>query len=447
MAGADVDARVTPPPFARCETIAVGSELLALGRVDTNSAVIAERLASLGIDVIARSVVGDHLPHLELAVRTALQRADLVVLTGGLGPTDDDLTRQGVALALGRGMTEDPVQMSRIAERFTRRNLPMPAINRRQAMVIDGGVRLDNPNGTAPGQWIDVGDQAVVLLPGPPREMEPMLHTLVAGVLARRAGTERTFSKGLKVAGRSESAVESVLLPLYPDWRTATPPIDATILAAAGRIELHLFTRTADADAASVALDEAIARAAAALGPAVYTTQDESLEEVVGRLLHAIGWRVAVAESCTGGLLGARLTDVPGSSAWVDGGDRVQQRAAVRPGGRATSAHREARRRERARGAHAGGWHPRAMSDTGWCRHHGHCRSRRRQRRQARGHRVHRHPDAHGLGMPARALRRRSGCRAHAGRDGRAGHGAPCAHRARPRRPCALTARVAGPRS
>ncbi|MCC6163377.1 MAG: competence/damage-inducible protein A [Acidobacteria bacterium] len=318
---------MTPPPFARCETIAVGSELLALGRVDTNSAVIAERLASLGIDVIARSVVGDHLPHLELAVRTALQRADLVVLTGGLGPTDDDLTRQGVALALGRGMTEDPVQMSRIAERFTRRNLPMPAINRRQAMVIDGGVRLDNPNGTAPGQWIDVGDQAVVLLPGPPREMEPMLHTLVAGVLARRAGTERTFSKGLKVAGRSESAVESVLLPLYPDWRTATPPIDATILAAAGRIELHLFTRTADADAASVALDEAIARAAAALGPAVYTTQDESLEEVVGRLLHAIGWRVAVAESCTGGLLGARLTDVPGSSAWVDGGAIVYSNA------------------------------------------------------------------------------------------------------------------------
>jgi nicotinamide-nucleotide amidase len=307
-------------PFARAETIAVGSELLALGRTDTNSGVIASRLAALGIDVVARSVVGDQLTHLELAVRTALQRADVVLLTGGLGPTDDDLTRQAVAAALGRGLSEDPVQMARITERFTRRNLPMPEINRRQAMIIDGAVRLDNPNGTAPGQWIDLGAQAIALLPGPPREMAPMLEALVAGELGARAGLERTHSQSLKVAGRSESAVEATLQPLYAEWRAASPPIDATILAAGGRIELHLFMRSADERAASAALSAAIAQAADALGSAVYTTRDETLEELAGRLLSQAGWRVAVAESCTGGLLGARLTDVPGSSAWVDGG-------------------------------------------------------------------------------------------------------------------------------
>ncbi|WP_396625029.1 competence/damage-inducible protein A [Luteitalea sp.] len=307
-------------PFARAETIAVGSELLALGRVDTNSGQIAARLATLGIDVVARSVVGDHAGHLELAVRTALQRADLVVLTGGLGPTDDDLTRQAVASALGRSMHEDAEQLARIEARFARRAIPMPAINRRQALLIEGALRLDNPNGTAPGQWIDLGAQAIALLPGPPREMGPMLEGLVEGPLATRVGRARTRSRGLKVAGRSESAVESTLQPLYAEWRAQDPPIDATILAALGRIELHLFVRGEDEASAVTALETAIGAAADALGPAVYTTRDESLEELAGRLLREAGWRVAVAESCTGGMLGARITDVPGSSAWLDGG-------------------------------------------------------------------------------------------------------------------------------
>lgn len=307
-------------PFARAETIAVGSELLALGRTDTNSGVIAGRLARLGIDVIARSIVGDHVGHLEIAVRTALQRADVVVMTGGLGPTDDDLTRQAVAAALGREMHEDAVQLERIAERFQRRGLPMPDINRRQAMLIAGAVRLDNPNGTAPGQWIDVGGQAVALLPGPPREMEPMLDRLVEGRLGARGGEDRTYSRGLKVAGRSESSVEATLQPLYAEWRASEPPLDATILAALGRIELHVFVRSRDRVRAEDRLTRAVAAAAEALGAAVYTTTDESLEDVAGRLLREAGWRVAVAESCTGGMLTARMTDVAGSSAWVDGG-------------------------------------------------------------------------------------------------------------------------------
>lgn len=311
---------MSPTPFARAETIAVGSELLALGRIDTNSAVIAGRLATIGIDVVARGIVGDQLAHLEIAVRTALQRADVVLITGGLGPTDDDLTRQAVAAALGRELHEDSVQMARITERFTRRGLPMPDINRRQAMLIDGAVRLDNPNGTAPGQWIDLGTQAVALLPGPPREMEPMLDGLVAGLLGARGGEARTYSRGLKVAGRSESSVEAALQPLYAEWRAEAPPLDATILAALGRIELHVFLRSRDRALAEDRLSRAVTTAAEVLGSSVYTTTDESLEDLAGRLLRAAEWRVAVAESCTGGMLAARMTDVPGSSAWFDGG-------------------------------------------------------------------------------------------------------------------------------
>jgi nicotinamide-nucleotide amidase len=311
---------MTNTPLDRAEIIAVGSELLALGRVDTNSGAITNRLASLGIDVVARSVVGDQMAHLALAVRTGLTRADLVILTGGLGPTDDDLTRQAVADALGRGMQEDPSITARIAERFAKRNIPMPEINRRQAMVIDGAVRLDNPNGTAPGQWIDLGAQAIALLPGPPREMHPMLEALAAGPLGARSPRARTHRRSLRVAGRSESAVEATLQPLYTRWRAASPPIEVTILAALGRIELHLFARSEDADAAAAVLDPAIRAAAEALGPAVYTHDDEGLEEVAGRLLRERGWHVATAESCTGGLLAARLTDVAGSSAWVEGG-------------------------------------------------------------------------------------------------------------------------------
>ena len=314
-------------PFARAETIAVGTELLALGRVDTNSGLIAARLATLGIDVIARCIVGDHLGHLEIAVRTALRRADVVLVTGGLGPTEDDLTRQAVAAALGRGMHEDAVQLARIIERFAKRGLPMPDINRRQAQLVDGAVRLDNPNGTAPGQWIDLGTQAIALLPGPPREMGPMLDALLAGPLGARGGAERTYSRGLKVAGRSESSVETALLPLYAAWRAAGSPVEATICAALGRIELDLFLRSRDATAAEATLSQAIADAAALLGPSVYTTSGESLEELAGRLLRQAGWRMAVAESCTGGLLGARLTDVPGSSGWIDGGVIVYSNA------------------------------------------------------------------------------------------------------------------------
>ncbi len=314
-----MDARVRP--FARAETIAVGSEMLALGRVDTNSGVIADRLATLGIDVIARSVVGDHLGHLEIAVRTALQRADVVLITGGLGPTDDDLTRQAVAAALGREMHEDAVQMARITERFAKRALAMPEINRRQAMLIDGAVRLDNPYGTAPGQWIDLGPQAIALLPGPPREMGPMLDGLVAGALGgagRRANAPTAVASRWRAGAsrrwrrRCSRSMRRGGPRRCRSRRRSSRPSGASNCTCSCGPRMPL--------AAEATLSRAIAEAAAALGPSVYTTTDESLEDLAGRLLRAAGWRVSVAESCTGGMLGARLTDVPGSSAWVDGG-------------------------------------------------------------------------------------------------------------------------------
>ncbi len=315
------------PMLERAEIIAVGSELIALGRVDTNSRHITRRLADVGIEVVATSIVRDHRGNLTTALRTALTRAALVVVTGGLGPTEDDLTREALADALGRDMHEDAEQLARIADRFARRGLEMPANNRRQAMIIDGAARLDNTYGTAPGQWLDLGAQAILLLPGPPREMTPMLESVIATYLPGRTPDLRTFRRIVRVVGRSESLVEATMEPLYAAWRDGGVPIEATILAAYGRIDLHLFTRATDAAAASVVLDHAIAQATRALGDAVYATDDRDLEAVVGAALAARGWRVAVAESCTGGMLGWRLTAVPGSSAWVEGGVVVYSNA------------------------------------------------------------------------------------------------------------------------
>lgn len=316
-----------PSTLERAEIIAVGSELIALGRVDTNSRHIARRLAALGVEVVATSIVRDHRVDLVTALRTALTRAELVVVTGGLGPTEDDLTREALADALGRGMSEDADQLARMAERFERRGLVMPEINRRQAMIIDGADRLDNANGTAPGQWVDLGSQAIVLLPGPPREMTPMLEHVIDVQLAGRMPELRTFRRSIRVVGRSESLVESTVQPLYEAWRVGGVPIEATILAAYGRIDLHLFTRAVDAASAGLVLDQAVAQAAGKLGTCVYATDDRDLEAVVGEALVARGWRTVVAESCTGGMLGWRLTAVPGSSAWFEGGLLVYSNA------------------------------------------------------------------------------------------------------------------------
>jgi len=307
------------PPLATAEVIAVGSELLGTARLDTNSLFLAGRLGDLGVELRAKSVVGDDRVRLRDIFLAALSRADLVILTGGLGPTDDDLTREVVSDALGRPMTEDAGIVAHIHARFARRGLRMPDVNRRQAMVPNGAQVLDNPNGTAPGLMIEHGARVVVLLPGPPRELQPMFEALCASQLAARAGQWTILRETLFVAGRGESHVEEIAQPIYSRWTKETPPIETTILAMPGQVELHLALRSRS-DVDRTRLGNARDELMNALGSDVFSIDGRPMEEVVGALLRERDLTISAAESCTGGLLMTRLTEVPGSSAYVLGG-------------------------------------------------------------------------------------------------------------------------------
>jgi len=298
--------------------IAVGSEMLTPFRVDTNSLFITDRLNTIGFDVRMKTVVGDDVGELAGLVRASLDWADLIVLTGGLGPTADDITRDAVAQVLDLPFDEDQETVARIRERFTRRGMVMQEINRRQAMVPRGAALLDNPNGTAPGLWLEHGRTALVLLPGPPREMKPMFEAIVRDRLTARSGGAGLFRRVLKITGQPESVVDAKAQPIYGRWQTQDVPISTTILAVLGQIELHLTAGAPDREAADRVLDPAVRELQDALGGDVYSVDGASLEEVVGARLRERRLKVAVAESCTGGLLTSRLTDVPGSSAYVE---------------------------------------------------------------------------------------------------------------------------------
>jgi nicotinamide-nucleotide amidase len=302
------------------EVIAVGSELLGSTRLDTNSLYIAERLSAIGIELRAKAVVGDDRGSIADLVRQALTRVDLVVVTGGLGPTDDDLTRDAIAAVVGRPLIEQRELVEHIAARFARRGLQMPDMNRRQGQVIEGGTVLANPNGTAPGQYIEHGEQVIVLLPGPPRELQPMLNALCEGPLGVRAAGDRVYRTSLFVTGRGESHVEELAQPLYSVWRSEAEPIETTILATPGQIELHLSLRSSDPAAAERRLRDASAALVDALGADVFSIDGRGMEELVGAMLRERRLTIAAAESCTGGLLISRLTDVAGSSEYVAGG-------------------------------------------------------------------------------------------------------------------------------
>ena len=305
-------------PFARAEIMAVGSELLTPLRSDTNSLFLTGRLNELGIDVRTKTIVGDHLDDLSQVFRQALARADLLVVSGGLGPTDDDLTRVAVAQVLGRSLEVDERIVDGIRKRFESRGLRMPEINRRQGMVPQGAIVVENANGTAPGLWIDHGEKAIVLLPGPPRELRPMFDRVMRDHLRRHTGSQRIFRRVLQVTGPTESHVEERAQPIYSRWQTAEHRISTTILAAPGQIELHLLTRAASEAEAEAILDRATQELAAGLGCDVFSTDGRPLEQVVGEQLRVRGYRIAIAESCTGGLMMSRLTDVPGSSDYVE---------------------------------------------------------------------------------------------------------------------------------
>jgi nicotinamide-nucleotide amidase len=304
----------------KASIVAIGSELLTPFRVDTNSLVITERLNALGFDVRSKVVVGDDVDGIVRVLAAELNVVDLVVCTGGLGPTEDDVTRDAVARALGRPLDLDEAIVEGIRARFAARGLTMAEINRRQAMVPRGAVVLENTNGTAPGLWIEHERTRFVLLPGPPREMMPILEGVIAERLVPLTNGSGLFRRVLKITGRTESDIDSRAQPIYTPWLRRSVPISTTILAVLGQIELHLTAAAPSRAVADEALDAAVAELQPVLGSAIYSTDGRALEAVVGDLLRDAGWTIAVAESCTGGLLTSRLTDVPGSSAYVTAG-------------------------------------------------------------------------------------------------------------------------------
>ena len=307
----------TPARLRRAEVIAVGTELLVPPRLDTNSLFITSRLNDIGIEVRAKAVVGDRRDDLEACLRAALERTELVVVCGGLGPTDDDLTREAVAAVLALPMEEQADIAEGIRRRFAARGARMPERNRRQAMVPAGAVVLPNEWGTAPGLWIERGGRVLILLPGPPAELQPMFDRAVAERLAPLAGGVPLARRVLRVCGRTESEVDEATSPVYSRWVTEELPVTTTVLSSPGQIELHLAVRAPSAEAAAARLDGAASQLVDVLGADVVSTDGRVIEDVLGQLLRERKWHVAVAESCTGGMISARLTDVAGSSDYV----------------------------------------------------------------------------------------------------------------------------------
>ena len=298
------------------EIIAVGSELLTPHRWDTNSLFITGQLNQIGIDVVCKTVVGDERNRLTEAIQLAWKRSALVITIGGLGPTEDDVTRECAAAALGKGLHRDDTLADGIVARFRSRGIPMPEINLRQAMVIDGADILKNPRGTAPGLWLEEGSKILILLPGPPRELRPMFETPIVPRLQKAVPPTAIRTRVLRTTGLTESAVDERIAPFYTKY---TNPV-TTILTAPGEIQIHLKSFGKDEAEALSILDELSSQLEKVLGHRVFSTTGENLEEVVGQSLYSQKATVAVAESCTGGLLAQRITSVPGSSCYFWGG-------------------------------------------------------------------------------------------------------------------------------
>jgi nicotinamide-nucleotide amidase len=298
------------------EIIAVGSELLTPYRQDTNSLWLTDELNKIGIRVIHKAVVGDSPAEMRSSFAHALDRADLIISTGGLGPTDDDRTRETVAELLGRKLHLDEAIVREIQERFRRFARTMPEINKRQAMVPEGATLLPNPNGTAPGLWLEAQGHIIVLLPGVPLELKSIFKSEVRHRLEKLSGDERLFTRDLRITGMGESDVETRVRPLYELY----PNTETTILAAPTGTQLHPRIWSRNPAEAEKILDEITQRMALALGEHLYSSRGESLEDVVARILTENRATVASAESCTGGMLAERLTNVPGSSSYFLGG-------------------------------------------------------------------------------------------------------------------------------
>jgi nicotinamide-nucleotide amidase len=298
----------------RAEILAVGSELLSPLRSDTNALWLTEKLREVGVDVGARITVADDSTLLASAFASALSRADIVISTGGLGPTEDDLTREAAASAMGRVIRREPRIIEALKARFARFQRPMAPVNEKQADVIDGAVVLDNPRGTAPGQRVDHEGRLLVLLPGPPSEMAPMFEAQVLPLIRERAGGVVLRTRVLRIASMGESEVEQRVAPLYKTF--ANPR--TTILGGPGQVELHLTAEGASEEAALGRIEALASGIREIMAGAVYSEDGRDIAVVVSGLLKDRNLTLAVAESCTGGLLAARLTEIPGSSAYFE---------------------------------------------------------------------------------------------------------------------------------
>ena len=296
--------------------IAVGSELLRAGRKDTNAEWIVARLADVGVEAVWRAAVDDDEERIARLIEAAVRDATVVVITGGLGPTDDDRTRAGLARALGEPLERDAAVEREIFERFRRLGRVALPAQSRQADHPPSALWIPNPLGSAPGLLVEREGRIIAALPGVPAEMKAMFDaTVVPRISAVGAGGAAIARRVLRIAGRPEAQVDEAVGDLY-----RTPRTETTILSSAGLVDLVLSAYGPSAQQAKQDVEVLAAAMAGRLGRDVYGTGDDTLASATGRLLAERGATVAVGESCTGGLLGAALTDVPGSSAWFRGG-------------------------------------------------------------------------------------------------------------------------------
>jgi nicotinamide-nucleotide amidase len=302
--------------YTDAEIIAVGSELLTASKIDTNSLWLTDQMNALGVEVTQKSIVGDDRSRLTAAVAGALERSQIVLITGGLGPTEDDVTRDAVAAALGRGQTFRQDLCDAIADRFQRMKRRMAEINKRQAFLIDDAEPLTNERGTAPGQWIEERGRIVALLPGPPGEMKHVFEAQVLPRLQHLLPPQVIRTRFYRVACMPESDLDQLIAPVYTKYSN---PV-TTVLAALGDIQVHLRARCATCEEGDLLLAEVGARIEELVGDRIYTDCGRSIEEVIAEFLTSRGETLAVAESATGGLLAGRLTSLAGASQYFNGG-------------------------------------------------------------------------------------------------------------------------------
>jgi nicotinamide-nucleotide amidase len=304
----------------KAEIIAAGSELLTPVRQDTNSLYLTEKLNEIGVTVAFKTIVGDRKKDLVNAIRAALGRTDIVIVTGGLGPTEDDLTREAVAEALSVSLRRDNDQVAALHTRAASLRIQISENNLKQADVLEGATMLPNPNGSAPGQWLDIVysgyRKLVMLVPGPPNECHPLFDAECIPRLLKLAPERHIAKRTLRAAMIPESQADKLLAPIYTGYRD----VETTILAHAGDIQLTLLCSKPNAEAAQKRVDELASRMEEALEEWLYSSNGETLEQIV---LYYLGVRqatLAVAESCTGGMISQRITSVPGSSRAFLGG-------------------------------------------------------------------------------------------------------------------------------